>query len=106
MAVLEWSLLIGVGGWFTLSLLKLVKKNQQEGRLRDAFYYLLEANEGYISLIQLATTARVDAEPARDYLTAQAKVFSAMPEVDNDGDVFYRFPKVERSLSSSPDDAW
>ena len=105
MAVLEWSLLVGVAGLIGFSLINLARNLQQERRLRDAFYYLLETHGGAITLIQLATTARVDAEPAKLYLEAQAKAFSVLPDVDGEGNTFYRFPKVQRSLSAA-DDEW
>ncbi len=105
MAVLEWSLLVGVAGLIGFSLINLARNLQQERRLREAFYYLLETHSGTITLIQLAATARVDAEPAKLYLETQAKAFSILPDVDREGSTFYRFPKVQRSLSAS-DDEW
>jgi hypothetical protein len=106
MAVLEWSLLVGVAGLIGFSLINLARNIQQERRLRDAFYYLLETHSGTITLIQLAATARVDAEPAKLYLETQAKAFSVLPDVDGEGSTFYRFPKVSRSLSAVEDDEW
>ena len=105
MAVLEWSLLVGVAGLISFSLINLARNLQQERRLRDAFYYLLETHGGAITLIQLAATARVDAEPAKLYLETQAKALSVLPDVDGDGNTFYRFPTVQRSLSAN-DDEW
>ncbi len=105
MAVLEWSLLVGVAGLIGFSLINLARNLQQERRLRDSFYYLLETHGGTITLIQLAATARVDAEPAKLYLETQAKAFSILPDVDREGSTFYRFPKVQRSLSAA-DDEW
>jgi hypothetical protein len=106
MAVLEWSLLVGVAGLIGFSLINLARNLQQERRLRDAFYYLLETHNGTMTLIQLAATARVDAEPAKLYLETQAKAFSILPDVDGEGNTFYRFPKVEQSLSAAEDDEW
>ncbi|MEX0268291.1 hypothetical protein AB3R30_04040 [Leptolyngbyaceae cyanobacterium UHCC 1019] len=106
MVALEWSLLVGVAGLIGFSLIKLARNIQQERRLRDAFYYLLETHGGAITLIQLAATARVDAEPAKLYLETQAKAFSILPDVDGEGNTFYRFPKVQRSLTAAEDDEW
>jgi len=100
MAVLEWWLILGVAGFIGFSVLNQVRTQEQERRLREAFYYLLETQASYVSLMQLATTARVDAEPAKAYLETQAKVFSTLPEVDADGDIFYRFPKIKRTETS------
>jgi len=73
-----------------------VQSDRQQRRLHEAFYQLLEQNNGQVSLIQLATAARSDAYLAQDYLEAQAKVFGAALEVDADGDAYYRFPKLKR----------
>ena len=63
-------------------------------QLDDAFYQLLEEQNSCISLIQLTAKARVDVEQSRKYLERQVKMFGAIPEVDVDGDTFYRFPKL------------
>ena len=96
MALVEWALLVGFGLLAGFSLVNTVRSNQQRDRLEQAFYYLLEAENGCISLIQLAASAKVDAELARQYLNTQIKIFGAVPEVDEDGDEFYRFPKLRR----------
>ena len=106
MPVLEWVLGLGGAALISFSLLTIIRNSEQEKRLREAFYYLLEKYEGKISLIQLAASARVDAEPAKLYLESQARVFSVLPEVDLDGNTFYRFPKVERSLLPADNEEW
>jgi hypothetical protein len=68
--------------------------NRQQ--LDDAFYQLLEEQNSCISLIQLTARARVDVQQARQYLERQVQMFGAVPEVDADGDTFYRFPKLYR----------
>lgn len=65
-------------------------------QLDDAFYQLLEEQGSCISLIQLTAASRVDVEQSRKYLERQVKMFGAMPEVDADGDTFYRFPKLQK----------
>lgn len=106
MTVVEW--LIGFGGTALISvaLLKVFNAQQQERRLRDAFYYLIESHEGHVSLIELAAVAKVDAEPAKTYLESQAQVFSILPEVDENGNTFYQFPKLPRSLPAVENDEW
>lgn len=71
--------------------------NRQQ--LEEAFYKLLEEQNSCISLIQLTAAARVDVQQARQYLERQVQMFSAVPEVDADGDTFYRFPKLHRRPS-------
>lgn len=71
--------------------------NRQQ--LEEAFYKLLEEQNSCISLIQLTAAARVDVQQARQYLERQVQMFSAVPEVDVDGDTFYRFPKLRRRPS-------
>jgi hypothetical protein len=68
--------------------------NRQQ--LDDAFYQVLEEQNSCISLIQLTARARVDVQQARQYLERQVQMFGAVPEVDADGDTFYRFPKLQR----------
>lgn len=65
-------------------------------QLDDAFYQLLQEQGSCISLIQLTAASRVDVEQSRKYLERQVKMFGAMPEVDADGDTFYRFPKLQK----------
>jgi hypothetical protein len=72
--------------------------NRQQ--LEDAFYKLLEEQDSCISLIQLTAVARVDVQQARQYLERQVQLFAAVPEVDTDGDTFYRFPKLHRRSST------
>lgn len=82
-------------------------KNQQQleeafnrQQLDDAFYQLLAEQDSCISLIQLTAAARVDVQQARKYLERQVQMFGAVPEVDADGDTFYRFPKLHRRPSA------
>jgi hypothetical protein len=65
-------------------------------QLDDAFYQLLEEQGSCISLIQITAESRVDVDQARKYLERQVQMFGAVPEVDADGDTFYRFPKLQR----------
>jgi|GEM_PF-389963 len=71
--------------------------NRQQ--LEDAFYRLLEEQGSCISLIQLTAASRVDVQQAKQYLEQQAEQLGAVPEVDVDGDTFYRFPKLRRRPS-------
>ncbi|EGK90680.1 hypothetical protein [Microcoleus vaginatus] len=101
MAILEFLLVMGLGGFAGLLIVKNVNENKQKQRLDEAFYQLLETQNSQISLIQLAANARVEAEVAQQYLTRQVKIFSAVLEVDDEGDTFYRFPRLRLPPSSS-----
>ncbi|HEY9884125.1 MAG TPA: hypothetical protein V6C98_11005 [Thermosynechococcaceae cyanobacterium] len=96
MAIFEWIFLTGFGVLAGVSLTNIIQNRQQQSRLEQAFYQLLEVENGNVSLIQLAAAARVNAELAKSYLDTQVKFFGAVPEVDDDGDEFYRFPKLRR----------
>ncbi len=78
MTILEFFLAIGIGGLSFLLLSNHISQKKIRPRLEQAFYQLLELENGYITLIQLATTARVDAEVTRAYLEHQAKAFDAI----------------------------
>ncbi|HEY9618007.1 MAG TPA: hypothetical protein V6C64_14270 [Microcoleaceae cyanobacterium] len=105
MALVEWGLIAGIGLLVTFSIANSIRNNQQRQRLLDAFYTLLETEAGRISLIQLAASARVEAEVARQFLDNQVKVFNALPEVDEDGNTSYCFPKLKR-LAAANDEEW
>lgn len=100
MAVVEFAFVISLGVLLVLGAINSVKSNQRQQQLEMAFYQLIENQNGQISLIQLAASARVDADIARQYLERQAKVFGATLEVDADGDSFYRFPKIRRPANN------
>ncbi|MGA7934627.1 MAG: hypothetical protein WCA35_13855 [Kovacikia sp.] len=97
MPILEWIFVAGVFLLVGSTLANSIKSSQQQQRLEQAFYHLLETENGSISLIQLAIAAKVEASFAKEYLDAQVKAFKAELEVDADGDSFYRFPKLRRS---------
>jgi hypothetical protein len=100
MAVLQLLLLIGLGGFAGLLIANNLKESKQKRQLDEAFYQLLSTQNSEISLIQLAASARVEAEVARQYLDRQVKIFSAVLEVDDEGDTFYRFPRLRLPPSS------
>ncbi len=101
MAILEFLLVIGMSGLIGLFVVSNVNESKQKRRLDEAFYQLLETQNSQISLIQLAASARVEAEVAQQYLDRQVKIFSAILDVDDEGDTFYRFPRLRLPPSSS-----
>lgn len=94
MAIIEFVILTGLGVVIGAFIVNMSNDRQQQRILDDAFYRLLQVQNGKISLIQLAAAAKVDAEAAQKYLERQAQIFSAMLEIDEQGDTFYRFPKL------------
>jgi len=97
MVLIELVFAIALGTFVVLLLVNSMQRDHQQQRLRNAFYQQLEAGNGYISLIQLVTTAKIDPELARQFLEHQAQLLSATPEVDADVDTFYRVPKLRPS---------
>ncbi|MEQ9486449.1 hypothetical protein [Coleofasciculus sp. F4-SAH-05] len=94
MQIIDLLLVITLGVLGILFLQKATRS--QKKQLEETFYQLLETENSCISLIQLAAAARVEPEIAQQYLEHQVQVFNAIPEVDADGDTYYRFPKLHR----------
>ena len=106
MAAFEWLFISGVCVLLGSVLIGSFRTNQQQERLKDAFYELLEAENGCLSLIQLAVEAGVDGQTAKQFLDEQVRLFGAEIEVDKDGDTFYRFPKLRRVEGVRRRDDW
>lgn len=109
MAVLELVCVAGLGILVGLFIVSINSKRDQQRQLDNAFYQLIESQEGEISLIQLAALARVSADIAQEYLDRQAGVFAAIPEFDQDGNTFYRFPRLrlpKQFPQQSPNQDW
>jgi len=94
MAIFEVIFIIALGALAGLLFYSAAQQRQMQMQMENAFYQLLEDRDSCISLIQLAAAARVDPQIAQQYLERQVKIFNAVPEVDDDGDTFYRFPKL------------
>ena len=75
MAILEFLLVIGLGGFAGLLIVNNLNESKQKRQLDEAFYQLLENQNSQMSLIQLAASARVEAEVAQEYLTGKLKFF-------------------------------
>lgn len=104
MAIIEWLSLIGLGVFLGILLRNKTQIREQQQQLDEAFYQLIEAQNGKISLIQLAARARVDAQITQQYLDRQVQIFSAMPEADEEGNTFYQFPQLR--LPPNLDKQW
>jgi hypothetical protein len=97
---------MGIGAIGLVVVTRWMTDQQQKQRLEAAFYQLIQSKGGSMSLIQLATVARVDAALAKEYFDRQVKVLNAVPEVDEDGDMTYRFPKLDLPTKALPQDDW
>ena len=94
MAIIEFVILTGLGIVLGAFIVNMSNNRQQQRILDDAFYKLLQLQNGKVSLIQLAAAAKVDAQIAQRYLESQVQIFSAILEVDEQGDTFYKFPNL------------
>lgn len=66
---------------------------QQAGdRLQSTFFRLLQAGNGYITILQFAMEAHLTATAARQYLDERAKEFDATFDVSHEGAISYYFP--------------
>ncbi|ABG50636.1 hypothetical protein Tery_1311 [Trichodesmium erythraeum IMS101] len=94
MAIIEIVILTGLGIVLGAFIVNMLNNRQQQRILDDAFYKLLQLQNGKVSLIQLAAAAKVDAQVAQRYLENQVQIFSAILEIDEQGDTFYKFPNL------------
>jgi type II secretory pathway component PulK len=101
MVALEWLVAAGLSSFIIVQLINWMKERQQQQRLQQAFYTLLTAQESCITLIQLTATASVDALIARLYLDQQLKLLDGTLDVDEEGNTFYRFPKLHPPFQST-----
>lgn len=86
-----------LGGWLALGA---YRQGQQEkaiapqtgDRFQATFFRLLQAGNGYITILQFALEAQLTATAARQYLDEKAKEFDATFDVSNEGAISYYFP--------------
>ncbi len=86
-----------MGGWLSLSLVQQKKREQtlliesEQKRIEFVFLELIENNSGKITVLQLARNAQISTQSAKEYLDEKAKELGANFEVNEDGNVSYRF---------------
>ncbi len=101
MGLIELLILVGLGAGAA----KLISNSNRRKQLEAAFYQVLRQNNSCISLIQLIAVSAVSSQTAKIFLDEQVRLLDGIPEVDEDGDTFYRFPKLR--LPDLPiDDDW
>jgi hypothetical protein len=100
MGAIELLILLGLG----VGTARFISNSNRRKRLEAAFYQLLRQQDSCISLIQLMTISQVSSQDAKLFLDAQVRLLEGIPEVDDDGDTFYRFPKLKLPAAILDDD--
>lgn len=86
-----------VGGWLSWSLVQQNKKEKalllesEQKRLQFVFLELVESNSGTITVLQMAKNADISTQKAKEYLDDKAKELNASFEVNENGNILYRF---------------
>ncbi|MBM0743273.1 hypothetical protein JOY44_16915 [Phormidium sp. CLA17] len=78
------------GGWIVLGL-RQDKQQQQRDRLNTAFSKLLDQGDGRITTLAFSMETGLSGKLAKVYLDERAKEFDANFDVDDQGNVNYRF---------------
>lgn len=78
------------GGWIVLGL-RQDKQQQERDRLNAAFSKLLTQSDGRITTLAFSMETGLSGEMAKVYLDERAKEFDANFDVDDEGNVNYRF---------------
>jgi hypothetical protein len=87
---------IVLGGWILQSSFQAERQ-----ALRERFYQMLLANQGRLSVLDFATSARLEPTIARRHLDGWAKECCATFEVNERGDIYYVFAMEQFALPSS-----
>ena len=90
MGLLQLLILLGLG----VGAAGFIQNLDRRKRLDVAFYQLLRQQDSCISLIQLVAISQVNSQAVKIFLDEQVRLLDGIPEVDEDGDTFYRFPKL------------
>lgn len=101
MGLIQLLILLGLG----VGTAGFVSNSNRRKRLEAAFYQLLRQQDSYISLIQLVAISQVSSPEAKIFLDEQVRLLDGIPEVDDDGDTFYRFPRLKLP-DAIVDDDW
>lgn len=79
------------GGGYMLWGLRRRNEKLLRDRLDSTFYQMLKADNGRITVLQLAMEAQLSGEQAKQYLDQKAKEFNATFEVSDKGNISYLF---------------
>jgi hypothetical protein len=100
MGLIELLILLGLGAGTA----GFIARSNRRKRLESAFYQLLRQQDSCISLIQLMATAGVSSQTVKIFLDEQVRLLDGIPEVNEDGETFYRFPKLRLPAPIDNDD--
>lgn len=103
-----------LGGWLILGGRRR-SEQQEHDRLQATFFKLLKQGDGRITPLSFAMETGLTGEMSKAYLDERAKEFSANFDVDDEGNMFYRFnlggasesrsnaqPKTKRVIPGQP----
>lgn len=93
-----------LGGWLVLGGRRR-REQETSDRLQSVFFKLLKQGDGRITPLGFAMEAGLTGELAKAYLDERAKEFSANFDVDEEGNMFYRFNLGGVSLPNSINNA-
>jgi len=85
------------GSWLTWSVIQQnrreakKKQEEEEARLRQILFDLIEKENGTISVVKFAMKAQISVEVAKQYLDSCAEKYMATFEVDELGNMYYKF---------------
>ncbi|MCV3214985.1 hypothetical protein OGM63_15930 [Plectonema radiosum NIES-515] len=79
------------GGGYMLWGLRRRNEKLLRDRLDSTFYQMLKADNGRITILQLAMEAQLSGEQAKQYLDQKAKEFNATFEASDQGNISYLF---------------
>jgi Co/Zn/Cd efflux system component len=91
LAVAVFGLPVTGGGFWLMRREHRQWQRQQQARLRQIFFHLLEMNQGHISPIRFAIAAGLNGKAATAYLDGWAKEFSANYNISDEGNITYYF---------------
>jgi hypothetical protein len=100
MGLVQLLMLLGLGA----GAVGFIRINDRRKRLESAFYQLLRQQDSCVSLIQLIAISQVSSVDAKTFLDEQVRLLDGIPEVDNNGDTYYRFPKLNLPTAPIEDD--
>ena len=76
---------------------KISKPKNQDQYLHDVFYDLLEKNNGLVTVLNLASQARVGGKVAEKFLQEKVKEFNHKVIIGPDGEIAYKFEYLNKS---------